>query len=357
MYIVILDDAELNNLLMTQALHSVPGAEPVAFTQPEKALAFVEAKRTEIGVAIVDYSMPEMNGVLFIKAARSVRGFEHVPIVMVTVHDQRSVRRDALEAGATDFLTRPFDPVEVRARIVNLLALNEACRIEADRAAWLRREIAAAVSTIEEREREIVMLLMKAAEQRDTDTGEHVARVAAYVQLIAEALGLPADECRQLSLASTMHDIGKIAVPDAILLKPGTLTDAERKEIERHAEGGRRILAASSAGVVQLAAEIAASHHERFDGTGYPNRLKGEEIPLGGRIVAVADVFDAVTSERPYKRAWPIERARAHLEAEAASHFDPACVEAFLSRWSDVRRIASGHGILPSRESHDQAVA
>src|SRR5215204_648081 len=163
------------------------------------------------------------------------------------------------------------------------------------------------------------MLLMKAAEQRDTDTGEHVARVAAYVQLIAEALGLLADECRQLSLASTMHDVGKIGVSDAILLKPGRLTADERTEMQEHAERGRRILETSSSDLVRLAAEIAAAHHERFDGEGYPSGLKGEAIPLGGRIVAVADVFDALTSERPYKKAWPLAEARAHLEPTPAA--------------------------------------
>src|SRR3954453_1899823 len=151
-------------------------------------------------------------------------------------------------------------------------------RGEGARAAWLAPEVAAAVAVIEAREREIVMLLMKAAEHRDTDTGEHVARVAAYVQLICEALGLPADECRQLSLASTMHDVGKIGVSDAILLKPARLTADERAEMQEHAERGRRILEASSSDLVRLAAEIAAAHHERFDGKGYPSGLKGEAI-------------------------------------------------------------------------------
>jgi putative two-component system response regulator len=340
MYAVILDDAELNNLLMTQAIRGLPDCEPKAFTRAEKALAFVAENASEIGIAITDYDMPGMNGVGFIRAARQVEGFAHVPIVMVTSNEARALRREALEAGATDFLQKPFDAVEVRARITNLLALDRARQAEGDRAAWLAREVAAAVTVIEAREREIVMLLMKAAEQRDTDTGEHVARVAAYVQLIAEALGLPADECRQLSLASTMHDVGKIGVSDAILLKPGRLTADERTEMQEHAERGRRILETSSSDLVRLAAEIAAAHHERFDGQGYPSGLKGEAIPLGGRIVAVADVFDALTSERPYKKAWPLAEARAHLEANAGSHFDPACVNAFVSRWEDVLRLA-----------------
>ena len=143
-------------------------------------------------------------------------------------------------------------------------------------------------------------------------------------------------ETRQMSLAATMHDVGKIAVPDAILLKPGALTPEERREMEQHAERGRRILSGSASPVMRLAAEIAGSHHERWDGTGYPQGLTGEAIPLSGRMVAVADVFDALISARSYKPAWSLERARAHLESEAGRHFDPACVAAFLSRWEDI---------------------
>ncbi len=337
MLTLILDDAEINNLLMAEAMRGIPDCQPRTFVDPGEALAFLQANHESIGLVTTDYEMPGMNGLAFLRAARAVPGFEHVPIVMVTSLDDRALRREALAAGATDFLTKPFDPVEVRARATNLLALSRARMADRDRAAWLAREIEAATREIEEREREIIILLMKAAEHRDVETGDHVARVAAYVGLIAEGLGCftPA-EVRRLSLAATMHDVGKIGVPDAILLKPGPLTPDERKEMERHAERGRRILEGSRCEVVQLAGELACSHHERWDGKGYPQGLAGEAIPLSGRIVAVADVFDALTSERPYKRAWSPEEARAHLVKEAGSHFDPVCVEAFLSRWPDV---------------------
>lgn len=168
-----------------------------------------------------------------------------------------------------------------------------------------------------------------------TDTGGHVARVAGYVGLIAQALGVLPERCRQLCLASTLHDVGKIGVPDAILLKPGPLTREERAEMELHAERGRRILESGASEIARLAATIAGSHHERWDGTGYPSGLAGETIPIEGRIVAVADVFDALTTRRPYKHAWSPTEARAFLEEEAGSQFDPACVAAFLSRWPD----------------------
>ena len=330
MFVLILDDAPLNNMLMVEALRDLPGCTARDFLRPDDALAFVREHPAEIGVAISDFEMPGMNGIAFIRAARDIPGFEHVPVIMVTSLDQRALRRDALAAGATDFLAKPFDPVEVRARVSNLLALNQARLAQIDRAAWLDREVKAATALIVAREREIISLLMKAVEHRDSETGNHVARVAEYVARIAEGLGFAAEEVEQLSLASTMHDIGKLSVPDSILLKPGRLSADERRTMEAHAERGRRILEGSDSRLVRLAAEIAATHHERWDGSGYPAGLRGEAIPLSGRIVAVADVYDALTSDRPYKTAWLPAEALAHLQDEAGRHFDPACVEAFL---------------------------
>ena len=342
MRVLVLDDSELNNLLMTEALRAVPDCEPIAFLYPREAMAFIAGASATIGAAIVDYDMPEMNGLEVVAAARALPDFAHVPIMMVTSSDQRALKRQALQAGATDFLTKPIDAVEVAARVTNLLALDRARRAEAERATILAAEVAKAVAVVETRERELVTLLMMAAEHRDSETGDHVVRVADYVTLIAEALGLPGERIRALGLASTMHDIGKLSVPDAILLKPGPLNSAERKTMERHALTGARILDASTSDLIRLAAEIARSHHERWDGAGYPVGLRGEEIPLSGRITAVADVFDALTSERPYKAAWTPERARETLMLEAGRHFDPDCVAAFVSRWPSVlRRLAS----------------
>lgn len=338
MLALILDDSEMNNLLMMQALKPVAGCEPIAFTCPAAALGFLRANIDRIGVVVTDYDMPGMTGLEVITAARAVPGFAHVPIVMVTSLDQRSLRHEALRAGATDFLGKPCDPVEIQARITNLMTISAAHRREQDRAAWLAREVAAAVAVIEAREHEIIALLMRAAEHRDSDTGDHIARVAGYVGVIARNLGIAAPEIRSLKLASTMHDVGKIGVPDSILLKRGPLSPEERAEMQTHAERGRRILEGSTSDVVRLAAEIAASHHERWDGAGYPRGLKGEAIPLAGRIVAVADVFDALVTERPYKTAWPLDRARAFVAEQAGLHFDPRCVDAFLAGWDDVEQ-------------------
>lgn len=199
------------------------------------------------------------------------------------------------------------------------------------------------LSEIKTREEEIVTTLVRAAEYRDTDTGAHVSRVAGYAALIARELGLPEGQCELIGLASTMHDMGKLGVPDSILLKPGPLTVEERAEMERHASVGRQILDGSRSELIQLAADIAHCHHERWDGTGYPRGLAGEAIPLAARIVAVADVFDALTSERPYKAAWPVDRAIAHLESNAGTHFDRNCVAAFMRGWPTIDA-AGEHG-------------
>ncbi|GJE10405.1 response regulator [Methylobacterium longum] len=338
MLALILDDSEMNNLLMMQALKPVAECEPVAFTSPVAALAFLQANVDRIGIVVTDYDMPGMTGLDVIAAARAVPGFAHVPIVMVTSLDQRSLRHQALRAGATDFLGKPCDPVEIQARVTNLMKISAAHRQEQDRTAWLAHEVAAAVAVIEAREHEIIALLMRAAEHRDSDTGDHIARVAGYVGVIACNLGFATPEVRSLKLASTMHDVGKIGVPDSILLKRGPLSADERAEMQKHAERGRRILEGSTSEVVRLAAEIAASHHERWDGAGYPRGLRGEAIPLSGRIVAVADVFDALVTERPYKTAWPLDRARGFVADQAGLHFDPRCVEAFLAGWDEVEQ-------------------
>lgn len=334
--VLLLDDDEINNVLMDQAIRGIGGCRPVAFTNPAEALAAIAAQPDRFSSVITDYDMPGMNGIAFVRQARAIAGLEHVPVIMVTSFDQRRIRRDALEAGVTDFMGKPFDASEVRARLTNLLALDAARRMERDRSAWLAREVALATRTIREREREIVIRLARAAEYRDTDTGNHVARVSTLARSIAIGLGCDPAWCDDLELASTMHDVGKIAVPDSVLLKPGRLDPEELAIVRRHADYGYAILEGSASEVIALAAEVAVSHHERWDGQGYPGGLAGEAIPLSGRIVAVADVFDALVSDRPYKRAWPVEEALAYIEAQSGTQFDPACVAAFLEgrAWS-----------------------
>lgn len=339
MRVLVVDDSATTLMLMSQIIASVD-AKPLTFNDPIEALE--QAQGLGIDLAVVDYEMPgNIDGIEFIKRLRQISGLSDVPVVMVTACDQPSTRYAALTAGATDFLRKPVDPIEVKSRLRNLLKLRDVQNKLRDRVAWLADEVSNATRELVEREEEIIYRLSRAAEYRDTETGSHIARMARYCLLIGEGLGLDEQECRTLYLASPMHDIGKIAVADSILLKPGRLTDEERAVMEHHTLHGYKILADSKSPLIRVAAEIAVSHHERWDGTGYPNRLKGTDIPLYGRIAAIADVFDALTSARPYKEAWPPERARAAIVEASGSHFDPDCVAAFLARWDDVLKIAS----------------
>lgn len=287
-------------------------------------------------VIVVEAEPERFDAPALVRSLRAQESLARTPVLLVAGGDARSLRRLGREAGATDVLPKPFDALELQDRVGVLIDLALARR-ENDRCArTMRRDAAQASAEAVSRERELIRRLMLAAEFRDDRAGDHLTRVAGCVIAVAEGLGLSAAEADDVALASTMHDIGKIAVPDHILMKAGPLTPEEWDEMRQHALRGYHMLHDSPSRLLQIAAEIALTHHERWDGTGYPRGLRGEEIPRSGRIVAVADVFDALISARSYKPAWSLERARAHLEAEAGRHFDPACVAAFLSRWEDI---------------------
>ncbi|MCC6785552.1 MAG: HD domain-containing protein, partial [Planctomycetes bacterium] len=247
----------------------------------------------------------------------------------------------------TDFLAKPIDRTEFLARARNMLALWRTQRALADRAAWLAGEVDKATQAVLARERETLFCLGRAAEYRDPETGGHIMRMANYSRLVAERLGLPRAEQDLILMAAPMHDVGKLGIPDRILLKPGRLTDEEMAVMKTHAQIGYEILKDSSSNVLQVGAVIARAHHEKFDGGGYPAGLAGEAVPLYGRIVAVADVFDALTSERPYKSAWEVDRARSFIVEAGGTHFDPACVDAFLASWEDVLAVREQHRDQP----------
>ncbi len=258
---------------------------------------------------------------------------------MVTANDELDVRYRALESGASDFLTKPIDRAEFKARMRNMLALRANQKRLEDRASWLAEEVLKATEEILRREREIVVRLSRAAEFRDPETGGHIQRMAHYTWLIAVRLGLPLEQQELILEAAPMHDVGKVGIPDHILLKPGRLDPAEFEIMKQHAAKGHQILDGSSSPLLQMAATIALSHHEKYDGTGYPQGLAGEAIPLVGRIVAVADVFDALTSARPYKPAWGIDQAVSFMRGQRGLHFDPQCVDVFLDRFDEVLAI------------------
>lgn len=337
MPVLIVDDSQTNQIVMETLLHALGAREVAAFQDPLEALQWVGEGRPDL--IIIDYLMPQMDGISLIRKIRQIEQIRHTPIIMVTTTDLKRVRIDALDAGATDFISRPIDPLEFKVRARNLLALGEAQARLNDTAAWLTEEVRKKTIDLEDREKEIIFRLSRSVEFRDEETGGHIERMASYSRVIAQALGFSDEYCETLYLAAPLHDVGKLAVADAILLKRGPLTPAERAEMQKHVSYGGAILSDSSSAIMQLAQEIALSHHERWDGNGYPAKLVGEAIPVAGRITALADVFDALTSDRPYKKAWSPEAARDYITSESGKHFDPKCVNAFNKCWEDVLAI------------------
>lgn len=335
--VLIVDDSENNLILFEALLKRMDNCESVKFSNAVAGLA--NAQQEDYDLIIVDYMMPDLNGMDFITQFRQTPGRENTPVLMVTANDQRQVRYRALDAGATDFLTKPVDKIEFLARVNNMLQLGASRKVLVDRADWLAEEVHKATYQVKQRERETVIRLSKAAEYRDANTGLHIVRMAHYSELIAVGMGLPREQCELLLEAAPMHDIGKVGIPDSILLKPARLTSEQFEVMKLHTVYGYDILNGSSSPVLQTGAAIALGHHEKFDGSGYPGGLKGEEIPIFSRISAVADVFDALTAERPYKKAWSIEQARAHIQANTGTHFDPRCVTTFFSDWESIRQI------------------
>lgn len=336
-HVLIVDDTEINLILFAALIKKLDNC--VATTFSNATLGLQWASRNLPDLVIVDYMMPDVDGLEFIRQLRAMPGREAVPVLMITANDQKQLRYRALDLGANDFLIKPVDKVEFLARTKNMLVLSQARRSLADRAQWLADEVRKATAEVVSRERETVFRLCKAAEYRDPETGAHILRMAHYSQLIGKGLGLPTAEQELLLEAAPMHDLGKVGIADKILLKPGRLDAEEFELMKKHAVFGYELLQGSSSRVLQAGAEIALAHHEKFDGSGYPQGLKGTDIPLFGRIVAVADVFDALTSERPYKSAWTLEAAIDLLLEGSGKHFDPECVQAFLNAWEDVLAI------------------
>jgi putative two-component system response regulator len=335
--VLIIDDNPVNARLLKVLCRQFPEVEALEFLDPLLALDW--CGRHVPDLVIVDYQMPQMDGVTFMKALRATPGRTETPALMITANHDVELRYEALGAGANDFLTKPVDRIEFLARTRNMLAMRRGQKALAERASALALAVEEATATILMRERDTIFRLSRAAEYRDPETGAHVVRMAHYSRLIAQRLGLSTEFQDLLFQAAPMHDIGKVGTPDHILLKPGSLNAAEMTIMRQHTQIGYEILRDSASPFLELAAVVAYSHHEKFDGSGYPLALVGEDIPLAGRIVAVADVLDALTSERPYKHAWPIDEAWAFLQNNRGNHFDPACVDALFSGWTEVLAI------------------
>lgn len=310
----------------------------------EEAIKRFESE-PDIDLIIMDILMPKMDGVEAAKRIRSRLGDRFVPIVFLTATVSPAKKYEAMNYG-DELLTKPVDVVELRMRIANLLKLkayhDHLQEMLLKKTVDLQRSLAElerAHNEIKEAQSEIIYRLALAAEYKDEDTATHLKRMSHYVYIVAKALGLPEEKCEELKLSSPMHDIGKIGIPESILLKPARLTKEEFEIVKRHTVIGAKILSGSQYKLLKTAEIIALTHHENYDGRGYPLGIKGEDIPIEGRIVAIADVFDALTSKRPYKEPWELDRALNLIREESGKKFDPKVVEAFFDSLNEILKV------------------
>ncbi len=334
-HIVSVDDNEANLYLVKSICEQI-NLNVKSFCDPLDALIYIS--KNKVHLLILDYMMPDLNG---IELTREIRRQKlNMPIIMVTaVGDDDEVHKKAFEAGVDDFLSKPLNSTIFEARIKNLLNSYYNKLLLEDRAKLLEKEVKKATKKLRKREFETLNVLGKIAEYKDPETASHISRVAYYSKLLAKKYGLSEEEQELIFYSSPFHDIGKVGIEDRVLLKPSRLTDEEFKIIKTHSQIGYDILKNAKSKFLKTGAIIALNHHERYNGKGYPHRLKKDNIPLYGRIVAISDVFDALTSTRSYKEPWSFEEAVALIKKEKGEHFDPKLADIFLDNLDEVRKI------------------
>ncbi|MGH2918861.1 MAG: HD domain-containing phosphohydrolase [Solirubrobacteraceae bacterium] len=328
--ILVVDDEDANVLLLRRILERDGYARVDSTTRPDRVAAMFAAHPPDL--VLLDLHMPVMDGFAVMEQLRPLTGEGRgVPFLVLTADATDATRRRALSVGARDFLTKPLDQIELLLRVRNLLEVKHLQDRLREHNAQLEHKVAERTFDLDQSRLEMLERLALAAEYRDDTTQEHAWRIGRICALVALALGLPDHDVELIARAAPLHDVGKIGISDTILLKPGKLTDEEFEVIKTHTTIGAEILAGSRSPLLRLAEQIALTHHERWDGGGYPGGLRGDAIPLPGRIAAVADVFDALTHDRPYKRAWPVQDAVAEIVSQAGRHFDPGVVDAFAT--------------------------
>jgi putative two-component system response regulator len=331
--ILIVDDQEANTRFLERILRWAGYTRVTSTTDSLEVLSIF----THLGpdLILLDLTMPHISGFEVMEQLKPlIPAGDYLPILVLTADATSAVKRQALAAGAMDFLTKPLDTAEVLLRINNLLKTRMLHLQLREQNHVLDEKVRERTLRLEEAQVEILERLAAAAEYRDDATGKHTKRVGQISGMIAHALQLPASEVQLIRQAAPLHDVGKIGIPDSILLKPGKLTRDEFDVMKTHTTIGARMLASGRSPLIQLAQCIALSHHEWWDGSGYPGNLSGEDIPIVGRIVTLADVFDALTHERPYKAAWPVQEALAGIERQSGLQFDPRVAAAFLASYA-----------------------
>ncbi len=339
--VLLVDDAKINIDVLIKAL----GNEHRLAVAMDGKKALEYAGNNSLDLILLDIMMPEMDGFEVCRKLKENTDTREIPVIFITAMDDPSKKTEGFEIGAVDYITKPFDVVEVKARVKTHLRLKLSQEALQKQNTILEEKVKERTKELADLQREILERLGLAADHRDEETGQHIKRMSEYCRLLGSTAGLSEAENTILYEASTMHDVGKIGISDAILLKPGKLTREEFATMKSHTVIGAKILSGSKSSFLQMAATISLTHHEKWDGTGYPNGLKGEDIPMVGRITCICDVFDALISERPYKKPWPIEKAFEEIGAGSGSHFDPVLVECFLKRESELRQITKMLGL------------
>ncbi len=334
--IVALDDQPGNVRLLEVFLGEAGYRHLTGLTDPTRLLEVLDGEAVDL--LLLDMRMPVLDGLSVLALLQDEIRLHGLQVIVLTAQTERETRLAALAQGARDYITKPFDSEELLCRIHNALEARFLYQDRANEAERLDAMVRERTAQLAETQFELVRCLARAGEFRDSDTGSHILRVSIGCRLLAEAAGLSAHEIELIRYASMMHDIGKIGVADRILHKPARLTPEEFEEIKTHCRYGVEIIGNHPADVTQMARSIALTHHERWDGQGYPQALRGEEIPVAGRITAIIDVYDALTSSRPYKPAFPPAEALRIVSQGAGSQFDPALVTHFLAIHDQLRQ-------------------
>lgn len=372
--IMYVDDEEVNLDLVTLYLQDAGYKNVDTVMSIREAQKLLPARRP--GVLLLDLVMPGGNGLELLSWMRRDKHLKRIPVIVVSGVESTEVKLKALELGVNEFLAKPVDPIELILRLRNTLAAKALHDHLANYSARLKQQVRVRTAELEEARQEAMNCLARAAEYRDDDTGQHVLRVGRYVAIIAERLGFNAKQVASLELAAQLHDVGKIGISDTILLKPGKLethefelmrqhctfgkriieplSDDEWKEVRSHAQQAKNILSPASSPTMKLAAVIAETHHEKWDGSGYPRGLAGEKIPIEGRITAVADVYDALSHKRPYKPAFPREKCFAILEEGRGRHFDPGVLDAFFASIRQILEVQAQFAEAHEEEGSNQ---
>ena len=357
--ILIVDDESLVIRVVRRFLSADGYDNFVTLTDPREAFEAIDRENPD--VVLLDIMMPHITGLDLLKVRQRTASFQHIPFIILSANSENQIKREALQLGATDFLSKPVDPNDLTLRVRNALTVKRHHDHLANYAVELEKQVRERTQQIEKSREQIIHCLARAAEYRDNETGEHVIRVGKYCSVVADQLGFGKEYCREIELAAQLHDVGKIGIPDSILLNPGKLSSEEFEvmklhcglgmeimeplaqnesdRVRKHTDMGGFIMDGVDSPMLELAASIARTHHEKWDGTGYPFQLKGDEIPIEGRICCVADVYDALCSERPYKPKFPIKKCLEIMLSERGTRFDPIVLDAFFERINDIEQI------------------